>query len=54
MNSKNAHLYLPFVQALAEGKVIEYNDYDNIWTNHGDYTFVDQPKSIELLNLKLL
>lgn len=42
MNKHNAHLYLPLVQALAEGKTIQHKS--DIWLDLEDATFVDDPK----------
>lgn len=38
MNKENAHLYLPLVQALAEGKTIQYKQ-DGIWKGPLDLCF---------------
>lgn len=40
MNKENAHLYLPFVQALADGITIEQQHYgDGKWNSFTDYNF---------------
>ena len=52
MNSKNAHLYLPFVVALTEGKVVEFNAYSDVWENHQDYVFSDAPESYRIAKPK--
>ena len=31
MNKENAHLYLPLVQALAEGKTIQWKSNEGVW-----------------------
>ena len=31
MNRENAHLFLPLVQALADGKQLEYRDGFGVW-----------------------
>lgn len=43
MNKDNAHLYLPLVQALADGKVIQYNDSEEGWMNRPCLLFDDEP-----------
>lgn len=42
MNKENAHLYLPFVQALAEGKTIQYGS-ESIWGEVKDPNFLSSP-----------
>lgn len=45
MTKENAHLYLPFVQALAEGKEIEfYEESTDKWSNAVEYTFMHPAK----------
>ena len=39
MNKDNAKDYLPLVQALAEGKTIEYRDSDDAWIDCESPTF---------------
>ena len=39
MNRDNAHLYLPLVQALAEGKTIQLVD-DGRWSDCGNLEFI--------------
>jgi len=39
MNKENAHLYLPLVQALADGKTIQF-EFNGVWTdaaNHAEF-----------------
>ena len=46
MNKDNAHLYLPLVQALAEGKTIQYanKNYPNTgWKTLDDFTLAGDP-----------
>jgi len=41
MNKENAHLYLPLVQALADGKTIQF-EFNGVWTdsaNHAEFTW---------------
>ena len=33
MNKENAHLFLPLVQALAEGKTIQWEAFEGVWTD---------------------
>ena len=54
MDSKNAHLYLPFVQALAEGKVVEFNAYGNVWEKSQDYTFSAAPENYRIAKPKTI
>ncbi len=42
MNKENAHLYLPLVQALAEGKTIQYGS-ESIWGEVKDPNFLNPP-----------
>jgi len=45
MNKENAHLYLPLVQALAEGKTIQFNQGD-AWIDaatNADFKWLDSP-----------
>lgn len=39
MNKDNAHLYLPLVKALAEGKVIQYQTSIGTWLDVTDVSF---------------
>lgn len=43
MNKENAHLYLPLVQALAEGKTIQYG-LESIWGDVKDPNFLNPPQ----------
>lgn len=43
MNKDNAHLYLPLVQALAEGKTIQNNCISD-WIDLHEMTFVESAK----------
>jgi hypothetical protein len=43
MNKENAHLYLPLVQALAEGKTIQYGS-GSIWGEVKDPNFINPPQ----------
>ena len=40
MNKDNAHLYLPLVQALAEGKTIQIKNMDEEWADIFDPSFL--------------
>ena len=45
MNKDNAHLYLPFVQALADGKTIEHSFDGKYWEkipNNVDFLFAPE------------
>jgi len=42
MTKENAAQYLPLVQALAEGKVIEFKDHDGDWGEIEDVSFDDR------------
>jgi hypothetical protein len=39
MNKDNAHLYLPLVQALADGKTIQWKPDDGIWDDIDEIKF---------------
>jgi hypothetical protein len=46
MNKENAHLYLPLIQALAEGKTIQHKWVDGHWDdidNHVIISFYEPP-----------
>lgn len=43
MNKNNAAQYLPLVQALAEGKTLEYNSLLG-WENRKDFDFTASPE----------
>lgn len=43
MNKDNAHLYLPLVQALADGKVIQIVDSDGEWNGLNEVSFCSKP-----------
>ena len=43
MTKENAHLYLPLVQAVAEGKTIQYSS-GSIWSEVKDPNFIDLPE----------
>ena len=47
MNKTNAHLYLPLVQALADGKTIQQLDCGE-WVNFDDYAFTQDAKSYRI------
>lgn len=53
MDSKNAHLYLPFVQALAEGKVVEYYNGSK-WINQEEYIFSSAPEDYRIAKPKTI
>ena len=36
MNKENAHLFLPLVQALADGKIIQYQAEDESWLDYSE------------------
>lgn len=42
MNKDNAKDYLPLVQALAEGRVIQI-EIDGVWVDGKEFQFVDKP-----------
>ncbi len=45
MNSKNAAQYLPLVQALADGKMIQYHrQADQTWIDPQDVEFIGPPE----------
>lgn len=45
MNKHNAHLYLPLVQALAEGKTLQIKGViDNSWVDLPNVAFGDRPE----------
>jgi len=45
MNKENAYLYLPLVQALADGKTIQHSPYDGRWDDvEEDISFWDELK----------
>jgi hypothetical protein len=44
MNKENAHLYLPLVQALADGKTIQHSPYDGRWDDVEILSFCSEPK----------
>jgi len=54
MTKENAHLYLPLVQALAEGKMIQENNYTTVpparydWIDLPEPVFNRQPKSYRI------
>ncbi|MCX2894843.1 hypothetical protein ORG27_14785 [Stenotrophomonas lactitubi] len=47
MNKDNAKDYLPLVQALADGKVIQI-EIDGVWTDGNEFHFVDQPSEYRI------
>lgn len=49
MNKDTASQYLPLVQALAEGKVIQHQDFDGSWQDlDEDILFVDPPELYQI------
>ena len=44
MNKKNAHLFLPLVQALVDGKTIQYNPCDTGWADIAELNFYESPE----------
>ena len=44
MNKENAHLYLPLIQALAEGKTIECQNTESTWVNSANPSFYRTPE----------
>ena len=49
MNQQNAHLYLPLIQALAEGKTIQHRHNPNHeWFNNDAPTFQAEPESYRI------
>lgn len=47
MNKDNAHLYLPLVQALADGKTIEHN-FGGVWGELNEFEFDSPPQSYRI------
>jgi hypothetical protein len=43
MNKDNAKDYLPLVQAMADGKDIEYKDFADVWSIKSEINFSDEP-----------
>jgi len=43
MNKDDAHLYLPLVKALAEGKTIQYNYGGECWKDYEELAFGHNP-----------
>lgn len=53
MNKENAHLYLPLVQALADGKTIQHLVGDEHWVdckNDDDVRFIFPPDEYRIAN----
>ena len=48
MNKDNAKDYLPLVQALAEGKTIQYNSLDTGWMEPIDISFSRTPENYRI------
>ena len=44
MNKENAHLYLPLIQALADGKTIECQNTESTWVNSANPSFHRTPE----------
>jgi hypothetical protein len=44
MNKENAHLYLPLVQALADGKTIQFLNVNSNWDDCVRVDFNSEPK----------
>lgn len=40
MNKANAHLYIPLVQAIADGKTLQHQDNRDVWRDLPPYTEV--------------
>lgn len=53
MNKDNAHLFLPFVQALMAGKTIEYHD-GNGWETMTDLSFYNRPEDYRIKAVKVV
>ena len=49
MNKENAHLYLPLVQALVDGKIIQTH-YENEWLDMNEVEFesFDEPEDFRI------
>ena len=47
MNKKDAHLYLPFVQALADGKTLQLRDRDG-WMDLHTLSFTSEPEDYRI------
>jgi len=47
MNKKNAHLYLPLVQALADGKTIQ-TEFGGYWYDEDEISFYDDPEDYRI------
>jgi len=43
MNKDNAKDYLPLVQALADGKTLQYYHTDQVWIDCNEISFADDP-----------
>ena len=51
MNKENAHLYLPLIQALADGKTIEYGiecGQSIVWDDMKDVKFIERPENYRI------
>ena len=48
MNKENAHLYLPLVQALADGKTVQHRDDKGYWYGIGEFSFKDPPDNYRI------
>ena len=48
MNKENAHLYLPLVQALAEGKTIECQNTESTWAKSVEPQFFRPPENYRI------
>jgi hypothetical protein len=50
MNKENAHLYLPLVQALADGRTIQWKLNDGIWgdINEIEFRTYDDPQDYRI------
>ena len=48
MNKQNAHLYLPLIQALAEGKTIECQNTESTWAKPVEPKFFRPPENYRI------
>lgn len=48
MNKENAHLFLPFVQALIEGKTIQYRSGSGTWIDMPEPSFAPGPSEYRI------
>lgn len=54
MNKNNAKDYLPFVQAMADEKIVEYKDSCGQWISASDLDFCLKPENYRIVEPKKL